>query len=192
MTKAKLRKNLLDQRKNLDELFVQEASIRAQHHLMADDVWKKAQQVIIYSPIRNEVRTDLLLNDIWSSGRTLLLPRCDEELGQMSLVHCEGEHDLEEGTYGILEPRSHCTVIEYNSPSFTPSLIIVPGVGFDIAGNRLGFGGGYYDRMLHKPAFNHATFVGLAYSFQVVPALESDPWDQAMHALCTEEALRWL
>lgn len=64
MTKAKLRKNLLDQRKNLDELFVQEASIRAQHHLMADDVWKKAQQVIIYSPIRNEVRTDLLLNDI--------------------------------------------------------------------------------------------------------------------------------
>ncbi|MEZ0575706.1 5-formyltetrahydrofolate cyclo-ligase [Halodesulfovibrio aestuarii] len=192
MKKAELRKKLLAQRKNLDEIFVQEASIRAQRHLLADDAWKKAQQVIIYSPIRNEVRTDLLLNSLWDSGRTLLLPRCDEKVGQMSLVQCDGEHELEEGTYGILEPRSHCTVVDYDAPDFTPSLVIVPGVGFDFCGNRLGFGGGYYDRMLHKPAFNHATFVGLAYSFQIVPVLDADPWDQAMHALCTEEALQWL
>ncbi|SIN88930.1 5-formyltetrahydrofolate cyclo-ligase [Halodesulfovibrio marinisediminis] len=192
MTKAELRKKLLDQRKNLDEIFVQEASLHAQQHLMADDVWKNAEQVIIYSPIRNEVRTDLLLNDIWNSGRTLLLPRCDEKQGQMSLVQCSGEHELEKGKYGIMEPCSHCTVIDYDSKNFTPSLVIVPGVGFDLNGNRLGFGGGYYDRMLTRPAFNHATFVGLAYSFQIVPVLESDPWDQAMDALCTEEALQWL
>ncbi|MCT4535826.1 5-formyltetrahydrofolate cyclo-ligase [Halodesulfovibrio sp.] len=192
MTKAELRKKLLAERQNLDAIFVQEASILAQQNLMADNIWKQSQQVIIYSPIRNELRTDLLLNDIWASGRKLLLPRCDDTDGQMSLVHCKGEHELEKGTYGILEPRSHCTVVDYDDPEFSPSLVIVPGVAFDATGNRLGFGGGYYDRMLGRAAFNHATFVGLAYSFQIVPALTTDPWDKTMHALCTEEALQWL
>lgn len=192
MTKVELRKKLLNQRKNLSIDFVQEASTRAQQNLLTAPAWKQADQIILYSPIRNEVQTDLLFDDIWSSGKTLLLPRCDEEQGQMSLVHCAGTHELEEGSYGILEPCSQCAVIDYNSKEFSPSLVIVPGVGFDTKGNRLGFGGGYYDRMLQRPAFNHATFVGLAYSFQIVPTLDSDPWDQSMHALCTEETLLWL
>lgn len=192
LSKAALRKELLAKRECLGGIYVQEASISAQRNLMADDIWKTSQQVILYSPIRNELRTDLLFNAIWESGRTLLLPRCDEAQGQMSLVRCDGHHELEEGAYGILEPRTHCTVVDYDAPDFIPSLVVVPGVGFDCAGNRLGFGGGYYDRMLARPAFARATFVGLAYSFQIVPAVETEAWDQTMHALCTEEALQWL
>ena len=147
MKKADIRKTLLNHRKMLDEAFVIETSERIQKHLIADDAWKQAEEVVLYSPIRNEVRTNLLFEDIWASGRKLLLPRCDEEDGQMSLVHCSSEAELAIGKYGILEPIETCTVVDYDAPDFRPSLIIVPGVGFDTKGNRLGFGGGYYDRM---------------------------------------------
>ena len=192
MKKADLRKVLLDRRNGLTAEFVEEASIKAQNHLLADKAWQQADQVVIYSPVHNEVRTNLLFKDTWEKGKKLFLPRCSSTKGEMTLAACSGTHELEQGKYGILEPTSGCVSIDYDDPAFTPSIVITPGVGFDFNGNRLGFGGGYYDRMLLKSAFNHATFVGLAYSFQVVPALEADPWDQAMDAICTEETLRWL
>ncbi|MCG8532354.1 MAG: 5-formyltetrahydrofolate cyclo-ligase [Desulfovibrionales bacterium] len=192
MNKAELRAKLLTKRKELSASFVQTASEKIQKNCMECDVWANAQQVVLYSPIRNEVQTNLLFEELWSTGKTLLLPRCGTQQGEMTLVVCSGTQDLAPGKYGILEPKEHCEEIDYDAPSFTPSLVIVPGVGFDMQGHRIGFGGGYYDRMLRRPAFTRATFVGFAYSFQVVSGLTSDPWDKDMHALCTEEAFQWV
>lgn len=192
MEKAELRAMLLSRRKELSPSFVFDESKKIQNYMLESEIWAEAGQVVLYSPVRNEVHTSQLFENIWSTGKTLLLPRCGEQQGEMSLVECTGHHDLDLGKYGILEPLEHCTEVAYDDPLLDPSLVIVPGVGFDKLGHRIGFGGGYYDRMLSKAAFNHATFVGFAYSFQVVPALKSDSWDQNMHALCTEEGFQWV
>ena len=62
----------------------------------------------------------------------------------------------------------------------------MPGVTFDTKGGRLGFGGGYYDRLLALPMAASALTIGLAYAFQVVPRLPAESWDKPVDILVTE------
>lgn len=120
---------------------------------------------------------------------------CDNE---MCLAPCACAADLKPGRYGIAEPDpARCPAIDMNAApgsasSFAPGLAVIPGVAFDRQGNRLGHGAGYYDRFLAHPAMARTALVGLAYAFQIVPALPVAPWDRPVHALCTEEGLTWL
>jgi 5-formyltetrahydrofolate cyclo-ligase len=66
-------------------------------------------------------------------------------------------------------------------------VVFVPGVAFDVRGNRLGRGKGWYDRLLEKSG--RATFVALAYDFQIVDAVPSEDWDQRVHYLITERRI---
>jgi 5-formyltetrahydrofolate cyclo-ligase len=63
-------------------------------------------------------------------------------------------------------------------------VVFVPGVVFDLCGNRLGRGGGWYDRILAQ--LNRGVFVGLAYDFQVVEKLAAEEWDRKVHFVITE------
>lgn len=85
-----------------------------------------------------------------------------------------------------------CPALPPGHAEFKPDLIIVPGVGFDMQGNRLGFGAGYYDRYLAHPSMKDTVKIGFAYSFQILPELPADPWDVRMNALCSEKELIWL
>lgn len=120
---------------------------------------------------------------------------CDNE---MCLAPCACAADLAPGRYGIAEPDpTRCPAIDMDAEpghasAFAPDLAIIPGVAFDRQGNRLGHGAGYYDRFLAHPAMARTALVGLAYAFQIVPALPVAPWDRPVHALCTEEGLTWL
>uniref|UniRef100_B8DIG1 5-formyltetrahydrofolate cyclo-ligase n=1 Tax=Nitratidesulfovibrio vulgaris (strain DSM 19637 / Miyazaki F) TaxID=883 RepID=B8DIG1_NITV9 len=116
---------------------------------------------------------------------------CDNE---MCLAPCACAADLKPGRYGIAEPDpARCPAIDMDvAPDFAPDLAVIPGVAFDRQGNRLGHGAGYYDRFLAHPAMARTSLVGLAYAFQIVPALPVAPWDRPVHALCTEEGLTWL
>lgn len=120
---------------------------------------------------------------------------CDNE---MCLAPCACAADLKPGRYGIAEPDPiRCPAIDMDAApgsasSFAPDIAVIPGVAFDRQGNRLGHGAGYYDRFLAHPAMARTALVGLAYAFQIVPALPVAPWDRPVHALCTEEGLTWL
>lgn len=120
---------------------------------------------------------------------------CDNE---MCLAPCACAADLRPGRYGIAEPDPvRCPAIDMDAvpgsaSAFAPDLAVIPGVAFDRRGNRLGHGAGYYDRFLAHPAMARTALVGLAYAFQIVPALPVAPWDRPVHALCTEEGLTWL
>ena len=71
--------------------------------------------------------------------------------------------------------------------AFAPDIALLPGVAFDLAGGRLGYGGGYYDRFLEK-ALN-CPRVGLCFEFQLVSSLPLAPWDQRVNYICTEERI---
>lgn len=126
-----------------------------------------------------------------ATGSASPAANCDNE---MCLAPCACAADLKPGRYGIAEPDpARCPAIDMDAAStFAPDLAVIPGVAFDQQGNRLGHGAGYYDRFLAHPAMARTALVGLAYTFQIVPALPVAPWDRPVHALCTEEGLTWL
>jgi len=88
------------------------------------------------------------------------------------------------GAYGILEPaRSQIVPIEPN----TIDLVIIPGIGFDKTGNRMGHGKGYYDRFL--PLAKKAIRIGLCFEFQIKDQIPTEPSDQKVDYIITEERI---
>ena len=183
----------------------------AQERLLDSPFWQQAASVTLYVGIKDELGTSLLLEQAWSSGRLLWLPRVRRgSKGIMDFVACAGRHQLRPGPLGLLEPdaalpgvgpEAISAAVRGNgatdqaaagraglgSPPFLPDLMIIPGLAFDLSGGRLGYGGGYYDRFLQ--AGLDCPRMGLCFDFQLVSALPLDPWDQRVHYLCTEERL---
>jgi len=146
--------------------------------------WRAARNVLLYMPVQNEIDVRPLLDDLFARGVRALLPRCRPgEPGIMDLACPLCPEHLVPGAYGILEPDPAACPSE---PGAVADLIVVPGLAFDRRGYRLGFGGGYYDRLLSRQAAQAALTIGAAYAFQVVDALPVEPWDQRVRAICTE------
>ena len=113
------------------------------------------------------------------NGRTIALPRFAERGAPMCFCQWRNPFDdesLEKGPYGALQPAA-------NAPEVTPSLVFVPLVGFTATGERLGQGGGHYDRWL--AANPEAVPLGLAWDCQLLGKLPTEPHDQPLKAIIT-------
>jgi 5-formyltetrahydrofolate cyclo-ligase len=191
--KGALRTRMLEQRTMLPP---EEAAWRgknAQYNLLASSHWAKALTVALYMPICGEVDTGLLRSRARAEGKRVLLPRClAGRRGNMELVACEDETDLAPGSYGILEPLPALSASDLDDPGQAPHLLIAPCLAVDRQGWRLGYGGGYYDRLLRRPALQATLCIGLLYALQFVPSLPVESWDVRLHGVCTEEGLIWI
>jgi len=116
---------------------------------------------------------------VLSRGSRLVLPKVAGE--ELELLYVEDLSSLERGAYGIPEPSGG----QKASPEEI-EFAAVPGVAFDREGYRLGFGKGYYDRLLKKIS---APKVGVAYSFQVIDYVPRDEWDEPVDLIVTEEGI---
>ncbi len=163
-------------------------NLRMQERLLESGLWKRSRAVALYVSVKGEADTSLLLREAWRDGKQVFLPRCRrEEPGSMDMIACLGPEGLEVSGFGIPEPR-----LEENSRllSFADltagesTLVVVPALAFDREGFRLGYGGGYYDRML---AAAQCPSVGLAFHELLLNRLPRDPWDRPVGAVCTEE-----
>ena len=178
MPKQTLRRQLLRQRRQLQPEAVFSLGQRIQHRLLQEEAFTQAETLMLYSPIQNEVATDLILRAALRHDRTVVYPRVRGEA--LDLVRVGSPADLKPGAFGVLEPegdRSH-SVDQID-------LILVPGVGFDRRGYRLGFGKGFYDRLLEGSGFNGVT-IGLCYGFQLVKELPVEPHDMPVDCVITE------
>ena len=138
--------------------------------------------VALYSAIQNEVRTDELLAHALQSGKKVFYPRVGENDGD-GLFRVLAADELRAGRYGILEPAGTTRLVDVEFEALT---IFVPGVAFDMQGNRLGRGRGWYDRLLQQ-AGERAAIVALAYEFQIVDAVPAGPGDQKVNYVITEK-----
>ncbi|MBF8253635.1 MAG: 5-formyltetrahydrofolate cyclo-ligase [Deltaproteobacteria bacterium] len=138
--------------------------------------------VALYSAIQNEVRTDELLAHALQSGKKVFYPRVGENDGD-GLFRVLAADELRAGRYGILEPAGTTRLADVEFAALT---IFVPGVAFDMQGNRLGRGRGWYDRLLQQ-AGERAAIVALAYEFQIVDAVPTGPGDQKVNYVITEK-----
>ncbi|MBT9176733.1 MAG: 5-formyltetrahydrofolate cyclo-ligase [Firmicutes bacterium] len=153
---------------------------------LLDTAWLRAAKVLMaYLPTRGEVDLTELYDVLGRRGVTLVFPRVtSRRFRRMELmaVAAPWRQHVAEGSLGILEPVEGAKLCNKE----IINVALIPGVAFDRAFYRLGFGGGYYDRFL--PELPSSTLLcGIAYSFQVVPCLPTDPHDVPLHALCTEE-----
>lgn len=186
--KNALRASMRERRSALSQAQQRELSRLACERLLASEDWKNAPVVALYIAVRGETDCGLLLQDAWEKGKTVLLPLCvPGRKGEMRFVPCSGPDKLRPGAYGIPEPVEDAA--SSATPFLVPALIIVPGVAFDRAGNRLGMGGGYYDRLLAGATYSRCLRVGFAYSFQVTDRLPVEKLDVPVHALCTDAEL---
>ncbi len=182
-----LRSSLLEQRGRCSLDTAVEASANIMENIRSLPDWKNAKAALLYWPIRGEVDVRPLAAELWQRGDRVLLPRCrTDAAGEMDLACAAGISDLVSGPYSIMEPDSRTCPTDQDT---RPTIALVPGVGFDPDGNRLGFGGGYYDRVLAQERMSDALIVGVAYDFQVVERVPVEEWDRPMHAICTEKGL---
>jgi 5-formyltetrahydrofolate cyclo-ligase len=149
--------------------------------------YRQSQAIVLYSALANEVSTDGILSAALAAGRAVFFPRLDRARNSLALCKVESRSDLAPGAYGILEPGTPAIDIA----SLPPSLVIVPGVAFTARGERLGRGGGHYDRLLAELAelAPHAISVGLAYSFQLLDHIPQSELDQRLNFVVTESAI---
>lgn len=147
--------------------------------------YAKAKTVMLYVHIRNEVRTQVFLPEALAHGKQIVVPYCvGEELELFRLDHMD---ELEIGTWGILEPRLLLRATpEKRALPQELDLVMVPGVGFDPRGARMGHGKGYYDKLLTHVRPD-TTLVGVAYQCQIFPEIPMAPHDIFMNKVITQQ-----
>lgn len=145
--------------------------------------WKQAKTVCLYASFGDELPTDALLLLALLEGKRLLLPRVANRAA-LTLHEVADVAALRPSRLGIREPRPDAPLASLADAG----LVLVPGLGFDGAGRRLGFGGGFYDRLLAKPP--RKTFLlGHAHSFQLVSRLPEEPHDVKVKAVATPQGV---
>ena len=143
--------------------------------------------VYLYLDFGNEAGTREIFSELWKRGIRTAAPRVEETkpgVKEMVFYLVREWGQLSPGYMGILEPDLSAGVLPADSPE---ALVAVPGVAFDRAGCRLGYGGGFYDRFFLKEP-GHPKW-GLAYGFQMAEKLPREPWDQKMDAVLTPEEI---
>lgn len=140
---------------------------------------RDAGTVLAFVSIRSEVPTGRLLETILGAGKTLLLPSVAEG-GTLRASAVASLDELAPGYRGIPEPRAPRPV----DPA-TADVIVVPGVAFDPAGGRLGYGGGFYDALLRS--VRGVPRVGICFETQVVDRVPMEEHDERVDVLVTEE-----
>ena len=165
-------------------------SLAVIEHIRALPEWKIASEVLCYWPFKNEVDIRPLIYELWQRGVRVLLPRCRPgQPGVMDVACVTCEDELAEGMYSIMEPTTVCEVMDVTNDTLAPDLALIPGVAFDHRGFRLGYGGGYYDRLLEGPQLGRAFKIGLCFELLFVKKLPVDDWDRPVNAVCTENQL---
>ncbi|WP_375220777.1 5-formyltetrahydrofolate cyclo-ligase [Symbiobacterium thermophilum] len=184
LSKQELRRRMIAARQALDPAERARLSGRAQRAVLAAPEWARARTVLLYIPVRGEVDTAALAAAGRQAGKRLLLPRVERAERGLRLHRWDGTPEqLVRGAYGIPEPRPD---LPQEDPRAV-DLVVVPGVAFDRRGRRLGYGGGYYDRLL--PLLAGAAAIGLGYGFQLVERLPAEAHDVPLDALATDLGL---
>jgi 5-formyltetrahydrofolate cyclo-ligase len=182
--KARLRQRLLAQRAALAEEEVRQKSAAIAAHVCGMPLFQTSWTLMVYMALPHEVQTAAIVATAQQQQKRVVLPVIRDRL--LVAVDCPAETaQLRPGPYGILEPSETHSIV----PPAEIDCILVPGVGFDASGGRLGFGQGYYDRFLSRLPSTIFS-VGLAFYIQMVPWVPRLSHDIRMHFVVTEQGVK--
>lgn len=175
MTKIQIRDDVKQKRKQLDSCLLHSASKQITRQIASLKVFKEAATVFLYAAFKDEVQTKYLHDIAKAEGKKIAYPKIESGIGKMDFYNVNHLEELEVHTFKsmqIYEPNTglHMKVI----PSHK-DIIIVPGLAFDLQGNRVGYGGGFYDRYLKK--YTCLYKVGVCMDFQLLDELSTEEFD---------------
>lgn len=170
MLKSELRKAIRERKRRFAQEELDEMAFYITEKLKRHPRFAAAHTIMLYHSMPDEVNTHRLISE--TKDKTILLPRVTGS-HEMELCVYNGLDDLRPGAYGIMEPCGS-VFTRYKDVE----LAIVPGMAFDINGNRLGRGKGYYDRFL--PLTVNAYKIGICFGFQIVDKIPTEETDIAM------------
>lgn len=166
--KPEVRRQVLAARDAEPEERRAEADARIRAQLLASAEWKASELVLTYLSVGSEVDTRAIVEAAWDQGKRVAVPRCIEAARELEWVELTSFDGLVEGPHGIEEPPAGTAALAAGELDGA-TLALVPGLLFDSSCQRLGYGGGYYDRLL--PGFPGYA-VGLCRTGQLVESLE--------------------
>jgi 5-formyltetrahydrofolate cyclo-ligase len=175
--RARMRALLLD----MDDASRHLASVRACERLAGLEAFRNALVVMLYMPLETEVDLTSTALRCFQMGKTICVPRVDwdrRDMVPIEVTSFDARMDTDE--HGVRAPRYGRPV----SPLLI-DLVVVPGLAFDVAGRRLGRGGGYYDRFLAKLRPD-AVKVGLVFDEQIVDEAPIEAWDITVDCVVTD------
>lgn len=182
--KSALRKDILGRRDALDAGSRDASGAAILDRVLHLDRYRRSGVVLAYVGFGGELQTGTFLRHVLDDGKVLLLPRVNREERRLDLHEVKDlADDLETGTWGIREPNPDlCPRAEPETIDFA----LVPGVAFDPRGARLGYGGGYYDRLLAGCTGPRPFLVAAAFEVQVVDEVPLEEHDVRLDLIVTE------
>jgi len=186
MNKEEIRRDILKKRHSLSKDYIKNKSQQIFLKLAESVEYRNSRNIMFYVATRSEVQTEEMIKTSIEMGKNIfvpiILPECIN-LAPSKIFDFDTE--LEKGKKGILEPKK-----EYYRlfPPESIDLIIIPGVAFDLSGNRIGRGFGYYDNFLGKVR-PYAKIIALAFEMQIVKRIPNDKNDIPVHKIITEKRI---
>ena len=180
MEKSLLRRSLLKTRQSLSTEDWQQKSDRLCTHLQRSSIFSKARTVLGYFSYRREPD----LSSLFTDRRRWGFPRCIDK--SLSWHVWKVGEPRQKNVYGIFEPQPDAPKLEPDNVD----LILVPAIACDVRGYRLGYGGGFYDRLLASSEWSSKPTVGIVFERDFLQSLPTEEWDQPLQAVCTETGLR--
>ena len=174
MEKKEIRKIIKEQKAALSPEFIAAYSARLAQEVAREPVYRDAEVLYVYLAYNEEIRTDDLVRRAWADGKRVAVPKVLDQ-GVMEFYYIESFDGISEGYCGIPEPAGDPACLARDH-SF---LMLMPGLAYGRDHNRIGYGGGFYDRYLERKMAEGAAFttLALAYEFQIFDTVPAQPHD---------------
>lgn len=185
-TKAEIRKRILAVRKGLTDEETASKSESIVQKVIKTPEYREADNILLYADYCREVMTRGIFEDALLHRKRIYFPRVDKLANSMEFYQVISVRQLERGYMDILEPKEEVRS-RYRFQSKEDTLVILPGVAFDTAGYRIGYGKGFYDRFLANK--RQLSTMALAYACQIVDEIPRDKHDIKMDKIVTEEII---
>ena len=179
MDKKELRRYIREQKRHFTPQQLGKMSLSIMSSLLSHSQIQKADSVLMYHSLPDEVDTHSALDQLLAMGKKVILPKVVSDT-EMTIHEYTGKDSLlPSAPYGILEP----TTPELSIINCQLSIAIVPGMAFDRQGHRLGRGKGYYDRFLSQ--IPNIYKIGVCFPFQMLESIPSESTDVVMDEVIT-------
>ena len=183
--RQQIRAQIRRQRQALSPQQQQQAAQQVAERALSFPLLAQARNVALFLSFDGELDTRSLIARLWQRGQQVYLPVLHPfSTGQLLFIRYLPDTPLTPNRYGIPEPSLNLTEL---APLDTLDIILVPLVAFDARGQRLGMGGGFYDRTLQHWQQHGVLPAGLAHCCQQVPALPTEQWDIPLPVIITPE-----
>ena len=181
LDKAQIRQELLRKRDNIPPVVRSAKNKMILERMLSLEEFKNAGIIFFFASFRTEVDTTEMIKSALSSGKRVLLPKVDRDRHELLLYEIRDFSELAPGYMGIPEPSFQGRQMSINDAE----IVIIPGAGFDATGNRIGYGGGYYDRLL-SGLQKQSLIIAPAFEEQVVDSIPSEPHDIRVQIIVTD------